>query len=57
MIQIFIQRINFIVRENYILYYKENYKVLFLHDFVKYLNSKYLIFDNENSLFSLFMKL
>lgn len=57
MIQIFIQRINFIVREKYILYYKENYKVLFLYDFVKYLNTKYLIFDNENSLFSLFMKL
>lgn len=57
MIQIFIQRINFIVREKYILYYKKNYKVLFLHDFVKYLNTKYLIFDNENSLFSLFMKL
>lgn len=56
MIQIFIQRINFIVREKYILYYKENYKVLFLHDFVKYLNTKYLIFD-KNSLFSLFMKL
>lgn len=55
------QRINFIVREKYILllYIKRIVRLKFLTQFRKIFEyTKYLIFDNENSsLFSLFMKL